>query len=129
MGSRGASSQSRKAGFARAINIARRANSVAELERLEGVLTDNTRKSSWNAKEKATLLAEIEKEKGYRQKMDLGSLSGDREREVRVLPSVPKGWKEIEGATTAPKGYKWYSNGESLFGDKYEYALIKQTKE
>lgn len=43
---------------------------------------------------------------------------------------VPQGWKETEGATTAPNGYKWYNNGESLFGGKYEHGLfpIKEEK-
>ena len=126
MGSRGASaSDSHKAGFARAINIARRANSIAELERLKGVLNDETRTTSWSPAEKVKLLSEIEKEKGYRQTMKLGSIAGPREWEVRVLPNVPKGWKVLEGATTAPRGYKWYTNGKSRFGDQYEDALIK----
>lgn len=37
---------------------------------------------------------------------------------------VPQGWKETEGAMTAPNGYKWYDNGESLFGGKYEHGLF-----
>ena len=43
---------------------------------------------------------------------------------------VPQGWKETEGATTAPNGYKWYNNGESMFGGKYEHGLfpIKEEK-
>lgn len=43
---------------------------------------------------------------------------------------VPQGWKETEGATTAPNGYKWYNNGESMFGGKYKHGLfpIKEEK-
>ena len=42
---------------------------------------------------------------------------------------VPQGWKETEGAMTAPNGYKWYDNGESLFGGKYEHGLFPIKKE
>lgn len=43
----------------------------------------------------------------------------------KVFDKAPDGWKPIEGATTAPKGYKWYSNGKSMFGGDYEQALVK----
>ena len=43
----------------------------------------------------------------------------------KVFDKVPNGWKPIEGATTAPEGYKWYSNGKSIFSDAHEQALIK----
>lgn len=43
----------------------------------------------------------------------------------RVIKDIPDGWKKIEGATTAPKGYSWYCNGKSLFSGEYESALVK----
>lgn len=45
---------------------------------------------------------------------------------TRVYSRMPKGWKETKGATTAPKGYKWISNGKSLLGGKRKSALIKE---
>lgn len=42
-----------------------------------------------------------------------------------VLNSLPKGWRYIEGATTAPKGYKWANNSKSLFSSDYRSALVK----
>ena len=44
---------------------------------------------------------------------------------VKVYDSLPKGWKVNVGATTAPNGYAWISNGKSLFGGEYEHALLK----
>lgn len=125
MGGRGSKSGN-SAGFARAINIVRRENKTSRLDDLKDLLNDPTRPNSWTPSQKKKLLAEIEKEKGYRKMMRLGSMGNTREPvEVRVLPSVPNGWRVIEGATTAPKGYKWYDNGQSRFGEKYESALIK----
>lgn len=33
---------------------------------------------------------------------------------------------ELQGATTAPCGYKWYSNNKSRFNGEYEHYLIKE---
>ena len=44
---------------------------------------------------------------------------------VKFLDSMPEGWKEINGATTAPNGYKWIFNGKSIFSKEYEHALLK----
>lgn len=41
-----------------------------------------------------------------------------------VYSEVPKGWREIKGATTAPSGFKWISNGKSMFGGEREQALV-----
>ena len=46
-------------------------------------------------------------------------------RGVKVLNELPNGWRVIEGATTAPVGYKWVNNGKSLFSKEYERALLK----
>ena len=42
-----------------------------------------------------------------------------------VYESMPAGWKEIQGAQTAPNCYKWIFNGCSLFTDDYRQALLK----
>ena len=46
--------------------------------------------------------------------------------EVIVLDHVPKGWKILEGAMTAPRGYRWIFNGESLFSGKRKRALVPE---
>ena len=46
-------------------------------------------------------------------------------KEIKVYQRKPSGWKDIEGATTAPVGFKWISNGESLFSGKRRSALLK----
>ena len=44
---------------------------------------------------------------------------------VKILTSMPDGWKDVKGALTAPNGYKWIYNGKPIFGDEYEQALLK----
>lgn len=44
----------------------------------------------------------------------------------RYLTKMPKGWKVLSGATTAPKGYVWITNGKSHFGGDRKTALIKK---
>ena len=44
---------------------------------------------------------------------------------VKVLNEMPSGWRFLEGAMTNPRGYKWISNGKSLFSKEYEQALLK----
>lgn len=46
-------------------------------------------------------------------------------RSVAVYNKAPKGFIKIEGTTTAPKGYTWYNNGKSRFGDEYINILVK----
>ena len=41
----------------------------------------------------------------------------------------PKGWTKVEGATTAPNGYSWYSNNKSMFGGERESYLYKDKPE
>ena len=43
---------------------------------------------------------------------------------VRFLDELPDGWRYLEGATTAPNGWRWAGHG-SLFGGGYEHALIR----
>ena len=45
--------------------------------------------------------------------------------EVDAYTKPPKGWKEIKGATTAPNGYTWYSNGKSQFSGQRKQALVR----
>lgn len=51
-----------------------------------------------------------------------------KERDVKILDEKPEGWIKNEGATTAPSGYSWYSNGKSRFGGEYENALVNEEK-
>ena len=44
---------------------------------------------------------------------------------VKILTSMPDGWKDVKGALTDPNGYKWIYNGKPIFGDEYEQALLK----
>ena len=46
---------------------------------------------------------------------------------VRFLDELPDGWRYLEGATTAPNGWRWAGHG-SLFpsvtgGEPHEHAL------
>jgi len=45
---------------------------------------------------------------------------------VRKISKKPKGWIKTRGATTAPRGYYWVSNGESRFSGKRKIALVKK---
>lgn len=65
---------------------------------------------------------------------DLFPSMGDRQWEVHsvelypVLDELPEGWRWLDGATTAPNGYKWAAHG-SLFWrtngkERYEHAII-----
>ena len=54
---------------------------------------------------------------------------------VKFVDTMPEGWKEIEGATTAPNGYMWINNAQPVFykdkagdiyrNDNYKHALLK----
>jgi len=44
---------------------------------------------------------------------------------TKILKKVPKGWRKTKGATTAPMGFAWYSNGKSRFSGERKIALIK----
>lgn len=47
---------------------------------------------------------------------------------VDAYDSVPKGWKKIKGAQTAPRGYTWYSNNKSHFSGERKQALVRDRK-
>ena len=44
---------------------------------------------------------------------------------TRKLTKIPKGWVRTKGATTAPRGFAWYSNGASRFSGQRKIALIR----
>lgn len=44
---------------------------------------------------------------------------------IRVYKRKPNGWREDNGATTAPVGYKWINNGKSLTSGERKTALVK----
>ena len=49
-------------------------------------------------------------------------------RVVPVYNEAPKGFVKTNGATTAPKGYEWYSNNKNLFGDERINILVRKRK-
>ena len=73
----------------------------------------------------------------YKSKKDLENLLGKRNQnldsnvskkkasEIKEYSKMPKGWRELIGAKTAPRGYKWISNGKSFFDKDYKQGLLK----
>lgn len=47
---------------------------------------------------------------------------------VPRLDSLPDGWRYIDWAATAPRGWRWANNGKSRFGGEYEHALIRDER-
>lgn len=45
---------------------------------------------------------------------------------MKFLTQIPIGYTELIGATTAPIGYKWYWNRQSLFHGEFKAVLVKQ---
>ena len=45
---------------------------------------------------------------------------------LKKYKSVPKGFTKLKGATTAPRGYEWYSNKKSRFTKGYKSVLVKK---
>ena len=46
--------------------------------------------------------------------------------QTAVLDHVPDGWRVIENANTAPKGFRFVSNNKSRFGGEYRHALVAE---
>ena len=46
-------------------------------------------------------------------------------REIEVLDTLPEGWKYLEGTLTEPLGYRWASNGKSIFLREHRQALVR----
>ena len=45
---------------------------------------------------------------------------------MKFVDDMPKGWKALQGATTAPSGYIWIYNGANPFhANINDYALLK----
>nr|DAK06059.1 MAG TPA: hypothetical protein [Caudoviricetes sp.] len=51
-----------------------------------------------------------------------------RTRRFQYYENAPKGWKLLEDAPNYPIGYRWYSNGKSLFSGGYKQALVKDKR-
>ena len=49
-----------------------------------------------------------------------------KEKVIEYVNEVPKGWVKNDGATTAPLGYKWYTNGKSLIKGERKNILVKE---
>lgn len=49
-------------------------------------------------------------------------------KEIEYVETPPKGWVENKGATTAPNGYTWYHNGESITSGKRKSILVKDSQ-
>lgn len=60
------------------------------------------------------------------RRMTLTTRSG-RQQTFNVIDSLPSGWRQIQGALTAPTGYRWVSNGVSRFSNDYQQALISDS--
>ena len=44
----------------------------------------------------------------------------------KILTKAPKGFRKTIGATTAPRGFEWFSNGASRFSGKRKIVLVKK---
>lgn len=44
--------------------------------------------------------------------------------DVQIYDTMPEGWRMVDGATTAPKGYAWIYNGQSRFSGQRRHALL-----
>ncbi len=44
---------------------------------------------------------------------------------LSVFENIPAGWSKLSGATTAPIGYLFISNGKSRFSKEYRCGLVK----
>lgn len=51
-----------------------------------------------------------------------------KKKNVEIKDEAPKGYIKLQGATTAPNGYEWYSNGKSRFSKEYKHILVKENK-
>lgn len=61
----------------------------------------------------------------YKVKKTTVKLKDGKEKEIEYLDKPPKGWKKNEGATTAPLGYDWYTNGKSVLTGERKSILVK----
>jgi len=47
---------------------------------------------------------------------------------VKRIDRLPEGWRYVNGAATAPNGWRWACNGKSRFKPGYEHALVKEER-
>lgn len=66
--------------------------------------------------------------KGSNQKSELGIIYHKDKGHIKE-GRPPKDWTKVEGGTTAPNGYSWYSNNKSMFGGERESYLYKDEPE
>lgn len=45
---------------------------------------------------------------------------------TKVYDTLPEGWKRINGAMTAPRGYYWACNRKSRWSGEYERGLVRE---
>lgn len=52
-------------------------------------------------------------------------------KKVTVFDEMPEGWTYLEGAPTAPNGYRWIWNRKPRFGAHkgYEHAFLREAKQ
>lgn len=65
--------------------------------------------------------------KGLSQKNEL-SVNYHKDKGHIKEGNPPEGWTKVEGGTTAPNGYSWYSNNKSIFSGEREYYLYKDAE-
>lgn len=58
--------------------------------------------------------------------MKKGNIEYWKQQGIKILDKAPDNWVVVKNAQTAPNGYKWYSNGKSLFSGEREHCLVKE---
>lgn len=48
----------------------------------------------------------------------------DKNGQIATCKRIPRGWRVLEGATTAPLGCVWISNGKSFFSKDHLQKLL-----
>lgn len=43
----------------------------------------------------------------------------------KEFETIPEGWKLLKSATAHPKGYRWITDGKSLFDPEHKVALLR----
>jgi len=52
-------------------------------------------------------------------------MKSGKEKEFEYVEEIPEGYSKLEGASTAPLGYTWYTNGKSLLNGERKNILVK----
>lgn len=58
-------------------------------------------------------------------KKSIYTMKSGKEKEFEYVEDVPEGYTKLEGASTAPLGYTWYTNGKSLLNGERKNILVK----